>query len=164
MGNSAKLGEKLTLKQNSFINEVIEGVKETGQINGSRAVEKVYDVKSKIVAKAMASENFAKPYIMEELKKRLGEMGLGPSKIMTNIGRIANLEPQKSSTDVILKANIELLKLQGAYPDNKNQLQQVNIHQNIVSMSFDEVKKKLINLNSTNKDLMDEGGVELPTP
>lgn len=56
---------KLTLKQGKFINEVMK----TG--NATEAVVRTYNVKDRIVAKSMWSENLAKPYIAKEIHNRV---------------------------------------------------------------------------------------------
>lgn len=58
--------QKLTKKQRGFVNDYVDTE------NGTQAVMKNYNVKDNIVAKSVASENLAKPYIMEaiEVKRR----------------------------------------------------------------------------------------------
>lgn len=46
--------------------------------------------------------------------------GLSLDVITENIGQLANSKPDKISGDVKLKANIELLRLYGAYPSTKH--------------------------------------------
>lgn len=51
--------KRLTKKQRGFVKDYVLTE------NGAQSVMKNYDVKDNIVAKAMASENLAKPYILE---------------------------------------------------------------------------------------------------
>lgn len=129
--------KKLTLKQRRFINGYIEN-----KGNGTFAALDSYDVKNHNTAHAIASENLRKPTIREAIEEALRSNGLSVDVIAGNIGELANSKPEKISGDVVLKANVELLKLSGAYPDKKSFQFSYSVKQHLLSLSIDELKKE----------------------
>lgn len=137
MGREAKINNKLTLKQTSFINGLVNGKSAT------QAVMQAYNVTSTKTASVIASQNLNKLSIREALDIALRTNGLTVDVITSNIGNIANKIPAKLSGGTVLKANVELLKLHGAYPDRKNNQVIYNARTRIESLSYDEAKKEL---------------------
>jgi len=82
-----KTPRKLSLKQNGFVADTIITK------NPTEAIVRNYNVKDRIVAKSMASENLAKPYIQEEINKKLEDSGLSIEHL-TQIHR-RNLDQSK---------------------------------------------------------------------
>ncbi|RJQ27951.1 hypothetical protein C4577_00360 [Candidatus Parcubacteria bacterium] len=140
----------MTTKQKLFIKKYLE----TG--NGTQAALEVYNTNDPNVAKVIASENLTKPNIREALEVALSSQGLTLDVIAGNIGNLANSKPEKVSSDAILKANVELLKLHGAYPDKKSYQFSVSARADIRSMTFQEAKMALEKLNRNIDELLTE--------
>lgn len=150
MGREAKINNKLTRKQNVFVNELASGKSAT------QAALVAYNTSDPNIAKVIASENLTKPNIREALEEGLRTSGLSLSVITSNLGTIANSKPEKISGDTVLKANIELLKLHGAYPDKKSFQFNYSVKEKINSMSFQEVKEEVAKLDIELKEFLEE--------
>lgn len=137
MGREARVFKNLTKKQSRFVKELVSGKSAT------QAVIQSYNVTSIKTASVIASQNLNKLSIREALDAALRTNGLTIDVITLNIGNIANKVPAKLSGDTVLKANVELLKLHGAYPDRKNNQVIYNARSRIESLSYDEAKKEL---------------------
>lgn len=142
-GNFIKLKNGLTPKQNRFKDKIIEQIATTGNINGTQAAIEVYDTKDRAVAKDIAQENLSKPSIREQIEIAMESKGLTPSSIMDNLKKIAVNTPEKVSGEVYLKANIEMLKLWGAYPGSKSMHMNLNLSGKIGTMGYDEAQAAL---------------------
>jgi phage terminase small subunit len=75
------MADKLTDKEESFINEYIK------DFNATKAAERAKYSKSS--ARQIGSENLSKPYIREEIKKRLDSLELGKEAVKKMITDIA---------------------------------------------------------------------------
>lgn len=128
----------MTLRQKLFVKKYLE---KNG--NGTQAVLETYNTFDPKVAKVIASENLTKPNIREAIEETLRSKGLTLSQVAGNIGELANAKPTKVSGDTILKANVELLKLHGAYPDKKSYQFSYSVKQQLSSLSHEELKKEL---------------------
>lgn len=150
MGREAKINNKLTRKQNVFVNELVNGKSAT------QAALAAYNTNDPNTAKVIASENLTKPNIREALEEGLRTSGLSLSVITNNLGKLANAKPEKISGDTVLKANIELLKLHGAYPDKKSFQFNYSVKEKINNMSYQEVKEEMARLDVELKELLEE--------
>ena len=92
----------------------------------------------------------------EAIEEVLRSKGMSLDTIMANIGILANSKVEKVSGEVKLKANIELLKLLGAYTDQKNRTFSTSIKQEIQSLTFDEAKKKLQLITQQTEEFLKE--------
>lgn len=143
---------KLTLKQHTFVKRFIEN-----KGNGTQAAMDSYDVKNYNTAHAIASENLQKPTIIEAIDEALRSQGLSLSVITSNLGEIANSKPEKISGDTVLKANVELLKLHGAYPNSKTSTQVSYTSERrawFSSLSYEDAKKELAKLRAETAELI----------
>lgn len=151
MGREAKLYKnKLTRKQVAFIKGVASGRTPT------ESAMEVYNAKSKRVATSIASENLTKPSIREAIDNALSSQGLSLSVIMGNLGEMANSKPERISGDTKLKANMEILKLIGAYPDKKTVGVSFSLQQKVSSMTFEEVRQELEKITKENQQFLAE--------
>lgn len=150
MGREAKINNKLTRKQDTFVKSILGGQSAT------QAVLTAYDTSDPNVAKVIASENLTKPNVKEALEEALRSNGLSLSVITGNLGNLANSKPEKISGDTVLKANTELLKLIGAYPDKKSFQMSVSVKTNIASMTREEVERELKEVDADLAELMDD--------
>lgn len=148
MGREAKINNKLTQKQNVFVNELVNGKSAT------QAALVAYNTSDPNTAKVIASENLTKPNIKEAIEEALRSNGLSLSSITSNLGCLANSKPDKISGDTVLKANVELLKLMAAYPDKKSFQMSVSVKANIASMTREEVERKLKEVDADLAELM----------
>ena len=155
MGREARLNKNLTRKQVIFINGVIQGRSAT------QAALEAYNTNDPKVASVIASENLTKPNIREALEEVLSSNGLTPSLITSNLGTLANSKPEKISGEVKLKANIELLKLMGAYPGSKSVQVSYSIKDRVRGMSYQEIKVELEKVDNEANELLD--GTPTPT-
>ena len=142
MSREAKIHNNLTRKQLGFVRRLVKGDSAT------QAVMATYNTVSPKVASSIASENLNKPAIKLAIKEALRLRGLSLDVIVSNIGELANHKQVKISGETKLKANLELLKLLGVYPDKKNQDISVSFTSTVNSMTFNEAKEKMIELRS----------------
>lgn len=140
----------MTLKQQRFVKEYI-----SNGGNSSQAALKVYDVKPEI-ARSMGSENLAKPDIKQAIESALSSLDITPSSVAKEINNLATKNVEKISGDVKLKANIELLKLMGAYPGSKHTNINIGLKGNVADMNFADVKKELKVIDSELADSLGE--------
>lgn len=150
MGREAKITNRLTRKQNSFVKGILSGQSAT------QAAVTAYNVRDTKTASVIASENLTKPNIKEALEEALSSQGLTLGVITGNIGNLANSKPEKVSSDAVLKANVELLRLHGAYPDKKSYQFSVSARADIKSMTFQDAKSALEKLNQNIDELLTE--------
>lgn len=140
----------VTHKQRVFIKEIVSGK------NGTEAALVAYDTTDKNTAHAIASENLQKPAIREAIQNALETNGLGLATIVGNLNQAASAKVEKVSADSMIKANVEILKLMGAYPDRKSAHLNINVNAKIKDMGFDEAKKELDRLNSGTNEFIEE--------
>lgn len=140
----------MTLKQKKFVKEYLK----TG--NGTQAALQVYDTQDPHTAQAIASENLSKPVIKDQIDEALAKNGITPQLITDQIKGLAIKEVDKISGDVKLKANIELLKLMGAYPGSKHANLNINLKGNIKDLKFNEIKEELKVIDSELEEVMEE--------
>ncbi|OGK11314.1 hypothetical protein A2768_01490 [Candidatus Roizmanbacteria bacterium RIFCSPHIGHO2_01_FULL_37_16] len=150
MGRELRINNKLTRKQTIFIQKIVEGQ------SGIQAAKAAYNTSNSQVAASIAHENLNKPYVREAIEEVLRSKGMSLDTIMANIGILANSKVEKVSGEVKLKANIELLKLLGAYTDQKNRTFSTSIKQEIQSLTFDEAKKKLQLITQQTEEFLKE--------
>lgn len=148
MGREAKLSNKLTRKQDVFVKSILNGQSAT------QAAIVAYDVSNTKTASVIASQNLNKLSIKEALEEALSSQGLTLDVIAGNIGNLANSKPEKVSSDAVLKANVEILKLHGAYPDKKSYQFSLSARADIRSMTFQEAKVALKKLNQNIDELI----------
>lgn len=142
MGREGRIRNKLTRKQTAFIKSILSGKSLT------QSAMIAYDVSNSKSASVIASQNLNKLSIREALDEALRSQGLTLDILTKNIGDLANATPAKVSGETVLKANIELLKLSGAYPDRKSYHYKMTIQDRIKGMSYAEAKTELNKLNS----------------
>jgi hypothetical protein len=159
-GSRKRLRNGLTPKENAFTKEIVKQISETGDINGTQAALKVYDTTDPKTAGVIASENLSKPSIKEQIELAMESQGLTSSTIMANLKKLAVAEPEKISGDTVLKVNVELLKLLGAYPDKKSTHVNVNLSGKIGAMGYDEARKELEALRAENDVIAEVAQVE----
>lgn len=124
--------KRLSLKQKKFLSYYLK----TG--NSTESALQAYNVKSRRNAKVLAYQTLDQPIVQDALTNALKKNNVTLEGQTDRLKEIANdWQPDKVSSDTVLKANIELLKLLKAYPDR------VQKH---------ESKKTILNLNSKNFD------------
>lgn len=145
MGREAKTHNKLTRKQASFVKGILSGK------NPTQSAMIAYDVSNSKTASVIASQNLNKLSIREALEEALSSNGLSLSTITSNLGVLANSKPEKISGDTVLKANVELLKLQDAYPDKKSYQFQMStsLSSKLDNMTLEEAKESLRELTQS---------------
>ena len=60
-----------------------------------------------------------------------------------NLKYFANTRPNKISADVVLRGNVELLKLLGAYPAEKHATVSLSLQAKLSDLNYTDVKKEL---------------------
>lgn len=150
MGREARIYNKLTTKQNVFVKGILSGK------NPTQSAMAAYDVSNSKTASVIASQNLSKLSIREVLDEALRSNGLSVDIITGNIGELANSKPEKISGDVKLKANIELLRLYGAYPSTKHSNLNINLKGNVKDLNFKEVKEELRVIDSELEEILKE--------
>lgn len=155
-GNFKKLRNGLTPKQDRFTKIVVKQIAETGEMNGTEAASQVYSMKDRSVAKSIAHENLSNPHIKQTIEDALNDVGVSMATIASNFSKIANRKPEKVSGDTILKANIELAKLIGAYPSKLNNKRERSIKQTVEELSYDDAKKIMTKTTTVATELIAE--------
>lgn len=155
MGREARIHNKLTRKQNNFVKGILSGKTPT------QSVMAAYDVEDSKTASVIASQNLNKLSIRGVLDEAFRSNGLTLSLVTSNLGALANSKPENVSGDVKLKANVELLKLMGAYPGSKSVQVSYSIKDQIGSMSYQEIKHELDKINKEVEELLK--GTPIPT-
>ena len=142
----------LTVKQQGFVDEIVEQVVERGEINAKQAALVAYDTKPS-VAGVIGHENLNKPYLREAYLLELERRGLSDdlaSKTLKN-AMLANKRVRDYETGKIknepdhptrLRAAQEYHKVKGLYPDKKVQ---INRHTASVSLFASMTTKELRN-------------------
>lgn len=148
MGREAKINKKLTRKQTTFVKELASGKSAT------QAAMVAYDVSDSKNASVIASQNLNKLSIREVLDDALHSQGLTPDVITANLGEIANSRPEKISGDTVLKANVELLKLHGAYPGKQSYQASFSAKVDLNKMTYQEAKTELDKLRARNAEIL----------
>ena len=144
---------KLTRKQTIFVREVIKGS------NATQAALAAYDTDNVNSAKVIGSKLLTNANIQEVINDSLNSEGLSPSVLAKNIGNLANSTPQKVSGETVLKANVELLKLHGAYPNNKTTIQRDYMAESMArfdKMSVKELEEELENIRAETAEILAE--------
>lgn len=141
----------LTIKQTKFVKGVVEGK------SGLQAALDAYDTDDQMVAGQIAYENMRKPVIREQVEQALKVQGLELSSILKNLGDLATRDVQNVSADAKIKANVELLKLIGAYPKDKSGSSvQINVGDKVINLTYGEAKKELEDLNSVIGEIVND--------
>lgn len=155
-GNSRKLRNGLTPKENAFKDKVLEQISENKNINLTEAAMQTYDLTNRNTAKSLGSELMTKPDIREQIDAALEEHGISPSSVLKNIGKLAVVEPAKVTGETILKSNIELAKLLGMYPGKKSSSINVTLKGRLGTSSFKEAKEMYDAIDGEVVDLVEE--------
>ncbi len=150
MGREARINNKLTRKQTVFVRELATGK------SGTQAAMAAYDVSNSKTASVIASQNLNKLSIREALDEALCLNGITPDLITSEIKALATKQVDKVSGDVKLKANIELLKLMGAYPGTKHANLNVNIKAGIKDLTMSQIKEELMVIDDELADVLGE--------
>ena len=100
--------KKLTVKQAKFVKEY---VKNDG--NGTKAVQKAYNVDDVNTAAVMATENLRKPNIQQALLRAAERMGITEEKIIEPVALALEAEDKdgKPDIDMRLKGHDRMVKL-----------------------------------------------------
>jgi len=145
-----KMSSGLTPKQTKFIQGMAAGK------SGTQAALEAYDTDDPIVAGGIASDNLQKPYIRERVEEALKAAGLDLNSVASNLRGLASKEVDKVSGDTVLRANVEILKLLGAYPGSKHTQVSVSVKANLNGKSYGELKQEFESLNSINGEIIDD--------
>lgn len=141
---------RLSVKQRKFVKGVIMGK------SGTQSALEAYNTDDVKVASVIASENLTKPSIRQAIEEALTGNDLSLHLVTGNLKKLANSEPEKVSADTVLKANVEILKLYGAYPGSKHLNIGVNINTKVKDMTFQEAKDALANLRSGSDSILQD--------
>lgn len=160
MGRSRVNKRGLTQKQEAFKNEAVAMIKSGKQLNGTEIASKIYNAKSRKVAGAIAGENMKKPVIKESIEQALSSVGLTPSVALTEIKEIATKKGVEITGDTKLRANIEILKLLGAYPNRQKEGFVINVNQEINNLSFDQARERLASLDGSNREVVIDADIQ----
>lgn len=135
---------QLSLKQKEFIQEYLKTK------NGTLAALKVYKVKNKAVARVIASQNFTKLNINQEIEKHLQSQGYHPRDSVRRLVKTAEAGAGvKATASDSTRADELLLKLSGHLV---NKQQSVSVKCDIENMDYTQ----LLNLNSTLKKILNK--------
>ncbi len=131
-------GEKLTLKQQEFVKNyaALKG-------NGTKAALETYDTVDYNTAHAIASENLQKPTIQKAIRKELEGKSISLDYVLQNIKE--NMEAGKgvkaSASDSLRAAEL-LLKVMGAFPNQKKVSTYISAEERYASMTKEELMQE----------------------
>ena len=132
--------KRLSLKQKKFVSNYLK----TG--NAVQSVLDSYDTKSYGSAKKLANDNRNNPMILDAIDLALKKNSITLEGQTDRLKEIANeWQPDKISSDTVLKANIELIKLLKGYPDRVNRKETKSITMHLNSKDY----KELVELHKT---------------
>lgn len=117
---------KLTYKQKIFIDEFVKTK------NGTKSALKAYNVKNKIVAGQISSENLKKPYIVNRIEQIMKQARYNPVHSVRSVMAIEDKASKyKETYGQSLKASEMLLKLSNTLVERS---QNTNLNMNIDSL------------------------------
>jgi len=138
----AKL-KRLSVKQRKFVSNYLR------TSNQTQSALQAYDTNSLGSAKKIAHDNMDNPMIIEAIDQALLKNGVTLETQTDRLKEIANdWQPDKISSDTVLKANIELLKLLKAYPNLVKRTESRSIKINLNSKDY----KELLAMNKTKQE------------
>ena len=126
-----------SLKQRKF---AIDYVK-TG--NATDAALANYNTTNRKTAQRIGSQNLDKPEVQTLLEEALKKSNITFDRVLEGFNDMAEREPDKISSDTVLKANIERAKLLKMYPERVQKYESRSISLNLNSKDY----KDLIELN-----------------
>ncbi len=120
---------KPTLKQRCFIQAYVQN-----GCNATQAAWVAYDTQDYDTAKSIGCENLTKPYIRQEVDRLMEAVELSTKDSLRAIKDAFSATDENNHPDhrMRLKAAVMLLKLRGAYPQNRQTHQhqpQQDVHQ-----------------------------------
>lgn len=138
----AKTRNGLTMKQDRFITETIRTA------NPTEAVSLVYDVKDRLVARSIASENLTKPDIQNELRQRMIANGVNADHLIRTQKRTLD------QTDNLPASNTALdmfYKILGAYAPEKKLTVNVDLtaDDNALQDEIKAIQERLAKMDDT---------------
>jgi len=122
-----------SLKQRKF---AIDYVK-TG--NATQAALNNYDTTNRKTAQRIGSQNLEKPEVQNLLEEALKKSNITFDRVLDSFNDMAEREPDKISSDTVLKANIERAKLLKMYPERVQKYESKSISVNINSKTYDDL-------------------------
>lgn len=156
MPDHIRLSNGLTPKQEKLKTVTLEQIAKTGKVNLTQVGLEVFNTTNRESARVMATQELQNPTIREIVEQALTKNGLTPDTITNAIKDIAVSKVEKVSADTKLNANIQLLKLWGAYPGTKHSNLNINIKGDINKMNFTEAKEALKKLRTDNNSLLQD--------
>lgn len=153
---------KLTIKQRNFVKKYIES-----NGNGTRAALDAYNTKDATVAHSIASENLQKPAIQRAIELALERVGLSDdyiSELLKNATE-AGLGNKATNADTLRGVDM-LLRLKGAFPTpiQKTAHMRIELHQQMINKSNDELIRDLQKLQEDAKNLISESATKDTSP
>lgn len=145
----------LTAKRTKFVQAITRQVEAGKPINLTQAALQSSDVKDPNVAKSVGSEIMKNHDVREAVAKVLKKHGLTLDTISKNLGAIAGKQAKYWTGDTILRANIELLKLHGAYPTQKTARLSLSVRANLKDMKYQEVQHELKRIDGELQNVME---------
>lgn len=101
---------KLTLKQSKWVEETVN------TLNPTEAARKAYNAKNSDVAKSIASENLAKPYLREAIEARLQDIGVTDEYLLKEHKKIIEQDENLSAKNTAIDM---MYKIKGTYAAEK---------------------------------------------
>lgn len=143
---------KPTFKQKRFIAEY---VKNNG--NGTKAVMKVYNVKDRINAKAIAHQNLEKEVVQNGIQEALKRSKLTPDYVMDSLHETidSSIGIKAKNADAIKGIDL-LLKLYNAYPQKATIHKSMSVKYDLTNKNIIEAQEKLSLLADTTASLLAE--------
>lgn len=140
---------KLSIKQKKFVKRYVE----TG--NATQAALEVYNTKNPKAGNKLANDNLSNPKVIEEIDKVLAKQGISLETTTSRLHDIANWTPDKVSSDTVLKANIELIKLLKGYPESKKVIDKRVMRVNLNSKDYKELIQDYKTKNQEIQEIID---------
>jgi hypothetical protein len=126
--------KRLSIKQKKFVNNYLQ------TSNQTQSALHAYNTTSIGTAKTVANRNMRNPMIVEAIDQALKKNNITLEGQTDRLKEIANeWQPDKISSDTVLKANIELIKLLKGYPTTTKKVESKSIRVILNSKTYQEL-------------------------
>lgn len=124
---------KLSIKQRKFVKHYVE------TSNGTQSALHAYNTKSVGSAHKLSKQALSNPMVVDEIEKVLKANGITLEGTTNRLKEISEWQPDKISSDTVLKANIELVKLLNGYNNKVSKVENKSISIKLNGKDFKEL-------------------------
>ena len=156
MASAKLLSNGLTPKQTRVTQALLKQIRETGNVNYTKAGREVLNVNSDNTAAVGVREILRNPQVKQTIQEALEEAGLTPTLIAGEIRHLAAATVEKVTADVKLRSLVEILKLTGAYPTQKHANISLSVKANLSNMKYEDLESEMSRIDGELKQLVEK--------